>query len=547
MEDYDLIIRQGVIYDGSGTAPFIGDIAVQRDVISAIAPEISRKGRSEIDANGLAVAPGFINMLSWASESLIFDGRSQSDIRQGVTLEVMGEGFSFGPMSEKMKSEFTRRRIGEAIQYAIEWTTLGEYLEFLENRGISTNVASFVGHTTLRIHELGYDNRPPTPTELKRMCELADVAMREGALGLATALIYPPAAYSTTEELIALAHVAARYDGLYISHLRSEGSNLLNAFDEFITIAETAGIRAEIYHMKAIGRENWHKLDAMLERIESARAAGRSISANMYTYPAGATGLTACIPPWAQEGGYEAMTARFTSPEIRQRILAEMQLQADDWENMRLLAGSDENILLIGFRNPNLRHLTGKNLAQAAAERGTSAIETILDLIVEDNSRVDTAYFTISEANLRKQITLPWVSFGSDEISLAPEGEFLTSNPHPRAYGNFARLLARYVRDEQLISLEEAVRRLTTFPASVLKIQHRGALTPGYFADIVIFDPGSIQDHASFDDPHHYATGVHHVFVNGVQVLSAGEHTGAIPGRVVRGPGWQQLAHSRRT
>ena len=539
MSDYNVIIRNGTLYDGLGGSPIAGSVAIRDDTIAAVGDMGAASGAVEIDAGGLAVAPGFINMLSWASEPLIVDGRSQSDIRQGVTLEVMGEGFSFGPLSQAMKDEFTRRMADDSIQYEIEWTTLGEYLDYLEKRGISTNVASFVGHTTVRMNELGFEDRLPTPDELKRMCDLVRQAMQEGALGLATALIYPPAAYSNTDELIALAQAAAEYDGMYISHLRSEGSTFLDAFAEFLNIAKRANTRAEIYHLKAIGQANWHKLDELIRRVESERAQGVSITANMYTYPAGATGLTACLPPWVQAGGREAMIERLTDPPTRQRILTEMQLDSDEWENMRLMAGSADNILLCGFGTEALRELIGKTLAQVAAERGTSPEDTIIDLLIEDNTRIDTVYFTISEDNLRRQIGLPWVSFGSDEKSLAPEGAFLEANPHPRAYGTFARLLGRYVREERLIPLEEAIRRLTAFPAGVLKIAKRGQLAPGYFADVVVFDPDKIQDHATFENPHQYATGVDHVWVNGVQVLRDGEHTGAKPGRVVRGPGWQ--------
>jgi N-acyl-D-amino-acid deacylase len=534
--DYDVVIRGGTIYDGGGGAPYVADLAIAGDSIAAIGSLDDARGRVEIDAAGLAVAPGFINMLSWATESLIEDGRSQSEIRQGVTLEVFGEGWSMGPLSEQMKQEALEQQ-GD-IEYDIEWTTLGEYLDYLVGRGISTNVASFVGATTVRIHALGYEDRAPTAEELDQMRGLVRQAMEEGAVGLGSSLIYPPAFYADTDELIELAKVAAEYDGSYISHMRSEGNRLLEALDELITIARAADIRAEIYHLKAAGRDNWDKLDALIDRVEAARAEGLHITADMYTYTAGATGLGAAMPPWVQEGGHEAWVARLKDPVIRERLIAEMRTPTDEWENLLLAAGSAENVLLVGFKSEALKPLTGKTLAEVAAMRGTAPEETAMDLVVEDDSGVGTVYFIMSEENVVKKIRLPWVSFDSDAESLAPEGVFLASNPHPRAYGCFARLLGRYVREQGVIPLEEAVRRLTSLPASNLKIQRRGSLAPGFFADVVVFDPQTIIDHATFADPHQYATGVLHVFVNGTQVLENGEHTGATPGRVVRGPGW---------
>ena len=536
--EYDLIIRNGTIYDGSGLAPFVADVAINGDSIVAVGLLKEARGRREIDATGLAVAPGFINMLSWAVDSLIVDGRSQSDIRQGVTLEVFGEGWSMGPLNNAMKKE-ARARQGD-IQYDITWTTLAEYLDTLVERGIATNVASFVGATTIRIHEVGYEDRPPTPEELVRMRELVRQAMEEGALGLGSSLIYAPAFYAQTDELIALAKVAAQYDGMYISHMRSEGNRLLEAVDELIAIARAAGIRAEIYHLKAAGRSNWEKMDNVFKKVEAARSEGLPITADMYTYTAGATGLDASMPPWVQEGGHRAWVARLKDPAIRARVKKEMSEPSDEWENLFLAAGSPENILLVGFKNDGLKSLTGKTLAEVAAMRGTSPEETAMDLVIEDDSRVGTIYFLMSEENLRKQIRRPWVSFGSDAGSLVPAGVFLQSNPHPRAYGNFARLLGKYVRDEKVIPLAEALRRLTSLPAANLKIRRRGRLAPGYFADVVVFDPARIRDHATFEEPHQYSTGVVHVFVNGTQVLQNGEHTGETPGRVVHGPGWKQ-------
>lgn len=534
-ETYDLILRNGTVYDGSGGPPLRADVAVRGDRIAAVGTLNHARARIELDVSGLAVAPGFINMLSWATESLIHDGRSMSDIKQGVTLEVFGEGWSMGPLNEAMKQE-QRQRMGER-PYEIAWTTLGEYLEFLERKGVTPNVASFVGATTIRIHEIGYENRPPTPEELDRMRALVRQAMEEGALGVGSSLIYAPAFYAKTEELIELCKVAAQYDGMYISHMRSEGPRLLEAIDELIRIAREASIRAEIYHLKAAGRSNWGKLDAAIARIEAARAAGLHVTADMYTYIAGATGLNATMPPWVQEGGHDAWVRRLRDPRIRARVKREMLTPTTAWENFFVEAGPDR-ILLVGFRNKTLREkYLAKTLAEVARMRGEHPADTAMNLVIEDDSRVDAVYFLMTEENVRKQIQLPWVSFGSDAGSVAAEGPVLNAHLHPRAYGNFARLLGKYVRDEKLISLEEAIRRLTSLPAGNLKIADRGLLKPGYFADIAVFDPAQIQDHATFENPHQYATGMVHVFVNGTQVLRNGEHTGATPGRFVRGPG----------
>ncbi len=523
---FDVIIRNGTVYDGSGSPPIEADVAVNADTIAAIGRLENVGARSEIDARGMAVVPGFINMLSWANTSLIEDGRSQSDVRQGVTLEIFGEGTSMGPLNNSMKKDL--RESQSDIRYDVTWTTLGEYLDDLVGRGVSTNVASFVGATTVRIHELGYEDRAPTSAELDRMRALVRQAMEEGALGLGTSLIYVPASFSTTEELIELAKVAAEYDGLYISHMRSEGGRLLEAVEEVLQIARRAGIRAEIYHLKASGRDNWHKMDSVITVVEQARANGIEITADMYTYPASSTGLTVAIPSWAQEGGHEALVERLNDPATRSKIRAELDMRPAD------------KTLLVSFRSDRLKPLIGKTLAEAAELRGMAPADVLLDLIVEDDSRVGVVYFMMSEENLRKQIRLPWVSFGSDGGSMSAEGVFLKNNTHPRAYGNFARLLRKYVREEQLISLEEAIRRLTSLPASNLKIDRRGRLAPGYFADVVVFDPDRVQDHATFEEPHQYATGVVHVLVNGTPVIKDGEHTGATPGTVVHGPGWKR-------
>src|SRR5919202_2349645 len=540
METYDVVIRRGTIFDGSGSAPFTGDLAIRGDRIVALAPALSdARGTIEVDAAGMAVAPGFINMLSWSTESLIEDGRSQSDIRQGVTLEIFGEGRSMGPLNQAMKDETLERQAD--IRCPIAWTTLGEYLDHLVARGVSCNVASFVGATTVRVHEVGYADRPPTSDELERMCELVREAMEQGALGVGSSLIYPPAFYAQTDELVALMKVAAEYGGVYISHLRSEANHLLEAIDELIAIARESGAPAEIYHLKASGAGNWSKLDSALERIEAARAEGLRITADMYTYTAGSTGLGATMPPWVQEGGHRAWVERLKDPATRARIKHEMNTPTDAWENMFLLAGSPDRILLVGFKSDALKPLTGRTVAEVAAQRRASPEDTIMDLVIEDDSRVNAVYFMMSEDNVRRQIRLPWVSFGSDAASLAPEGIFLRSSTHPRAYGNVARLLGHYVREEHLIPLEEAVRRLAALPAQKLRLDRRGRLASGYFADVVVFDPAAVRDTATYAQPHQYAEGDDDVFVNGVQVLRAGEHTGARPGRVIRGSGRAHL------
>ncbi|HEX2723287.1 MAG TPA: amidohydrolase family protein, partial [Gemmatimonadaceae bacterium] len=464
---HDVIIRGGTVYDGSGSPGQITDVAVDGDRVTVVGNLSGAKGRQEIEARGLAVTPGFINMLSWATETLIEDGRGMSDIMQGVTLEVMGEGESMGPLSPAMKKEAVEQ-MGD-IKYDIEWTTLGEYLEYLVRRGISPNVASFVGATTVRIHELGYADRAPTTEELARMQALVRQAMEEGALGVGTSLIYAPAFYAKTDELIALARAASPYGGSYISHMRSEGARLLESIDELLRIAREGGVGAEIYHLKAAGKPNWGKLPAVIAKIDSARAAGLDVRADMYTYTAGATGLDASMPPWVQEGGYKEWAKRLQDPAIRARVAAEMRQPTDKWENFFAAVESPEKIILVGFKADSLKPLTGKTLAEVARVRGKSAEETAMDLVIQDGSRVGTVYFLMSEENVRRQIAIPWVSFGSDGGAPAPEGVFLKSSTHPRAYGNFARLIARYVRDEKIIPMEEAVRRLTAMPAKNLK------------------------------------------------------------------------------
>jgi N-acyl-D-amino-acid deacylase len=545
---YDVLISGGTVYDGSGSAPFVGDVAIDGDRVVALGDLAGATAESVVEASGLAVSPGFVNMLSWSTESLIVDGRSQGELRQGVTLEVFGEGASRGPMNDGMKEEWLEtfvafvgseepaaELLGGTLQ--VPWTTLGEYLEFLENKGVSTNVASFLGATTTRIHELGYEDRPPNEEELERMRQLVHTAMREGAMGIGSSLIYAPAFYAQTDELVEISSVAAEYGGMYISHMRSEGNQLLEAVEELIGISRDAGLPAEIYHLKAAGEANWGKLDQVIEMVEAARSEGLRITADMYNYTAGSTGLDAAMPPWVQEGGYDAWAERLGDPGVRVRVAAEMVAQQDDWENL-MQGATSEGTLLVGFKNPDLRDYIGRTLAEVSEERGTSAQETAMDLVVEDGSRVQVVYFLMSEENVKKQIALPWMSFDSDASSMAPEPPFTDQGTHPRAYGNFARLLGKYVREEGVIPLEDAIHKLTSLPTTNLGITDRGLLAEGYYADVVVFDPTTIIDHATFEDPHQYSTGVVHVFVNGGQVLRDGEHTDETPGRVVRGPGW---------
>ena len=533
--DYDLILRGGTVYDGLGGDGVIADVAIDADRIVEVGDLSAMSGRSEMDVTGRSVAPGFVNMLSWSTTSLLVDGRSQGELRQGVTLQVFGEGNSMGPWNPEQIAEFERRREWD---YEVDWVTLGEYLESLEQRGVATNVASFIGATTVRVHEVGYEDRPPSDEELDRMTELVRESMREGAMGVGSSLIYAPAFYAETDELVALTAAAAEFGGRYISHMRSEGGQLLEAVDEVLTIARASGAGAEIYHLKASGSDNWSKMDEVISRVEAARAEGLDITADMYTYTAGSTGLNAIMPPWVQEGGHDAWVARLRDPAIRGRVEAEIVSKPDDWENLYYDSGGPENVLLVGFRNPALRGYVGKTLAEVASERGTSPEATAIDLVIEDDSRVDTVFFMMSEENVQRQIALPWVSFGSDAASMSAEGVFLESSTHPRAYGNFARLLGKYVRDEGVIPLGEAIRRLTSLPAGNLDLRCRGQLSPGFFADVVVFDAAEIQDHATFAEPHQYSTGVEHVWVNGGQVLENGEPTGSLTGRVVRGPGW---------
>lgn len=538
-----LLIRNATIYDGSGGEPFRGDIAVSGGRIAAAGKLHAMTADQTVDAQGLAVAPGFINVLSHAYESMIHDGRAVSDIKQGITLEILGEGESYGPLSAQMRAEMQKRQ--SDIRYEVTWTTLGEYLDFLVKKGVSPNVASFVGAATVRANVLGLVDKDPTPEQLAQMQDLVRAAMREGALGVGSALVYTPGTYANTEELIALARTAGEFGGGYISHIRNESDQLLEAIDEMVVITREAKVHGEIHHLKAAGRKNWTKMRAAIEKIEAARAAGLPLTANMYSYNASATGLNATMPPWVQEGGIDAWVERLKQPEIRKRVIAEMRAPNTAWENSLANVSSPEGIVLMSFKTSKLKPLTGKTLAQVAKLRGTSPEDTIVDLVIEDHNDVLAAYFDMSEDNVRLGLSQPWVSLETDEAAHAPEGVFLERSAHPRAYGSFARFLGKYVRDERVATLPDAIRRLTRLPAQNWKLRDRGCLDPGCHADLVIFDPAKISDPATFARSAVFATGVVHVFVNGVQVLKNGEHTGARAGQVVRGPGWQAPVPTR--
>jgi N-acyl-D-amino-acid deacylase len=535
-KNVDLLIRNGVIYDGRGGAPVRGDVAVREGRVVATGTLRDYAAKSEVDAKGLAVAPGFINTLSWSVESLIQDGRGMSEIKQGVTTEIFGEGTSMGPVNDRVKEEMIKTQ-GD-IRYDVTWKTLGEYLDFLVKKGVSPNVASFVGATTVREIVLGFDDVAPTPAQLTQMQDVVRQAMREGALGVGTSLIYAPASYAKTDELIALSKAASEFGGGYISHMRSEGDRFLEALDELIRISREAKVHAQAYHLKAAGQKNWPKMQQAIAKIEAARKEGLPITADMYAYTAGATGLDAAMPTWVQQGGIDGWVAQLKKPDVRKKVIAEMRDPNAEWESLLLAAGSPDRVLLIGFKTEKLKPLTGKTLAEVAKMRGVSPEDAAIDLVIEDHTRVGTAYFLMSEENVKLGLSQPWVNIGSDAEASAPEGPFLLSNPHPRAYGTFARFLGRYVRDQKVTTLQDAIRRLTRLPAESFKLKNRGCLDQGCYADIAIFDPAKINDLATFDKPHQYAVGMVHVFVNGTQVLRDGEHTGAKPGQVVRGPGW---------
>jgi len=525
-----------MIYDGNGREPYKADIGINADTIAFIGDLSNAAGKTETDAKGKAVAPGFINMLSQSDVALLHDGNSQGDIRQGVTLEVMGEGGSMGPINPRMKQEMQTAQ-GD-IKFDVYWNTLGEYLTGLEKKGVSCNVASFVGAAQIRDYIIGEDNLAPTPAELDSMKAQVDKAMQEGAMGVSTSLIYPPGFFAKTDELVALSKEASKYHGMYISHMRSEGNNLLEALDELLTISKQANIPAEIFHLKAGGKDNWYKMDSLIKKVEDANKQGLHITADMYTYLAGATGLTASFPPTLQDGGFGKLWQRLHDPAIRKEMAKAMNTSSKEWENLYYDAGSPDKVLLLGFKQDSLKKFTGKTLAEVAKIRGTSPEETAMNLIVQDSTRIEVVYFMMSEDNVKKQVALPWVSFGSDEASYTSDDSvYLKSNAHPRAYGNFVRVLGQYVRDDKVLTLRQAIYKLAKLPATNLKLQKRGELKVGNYADIVVFDPATVKDHATYEKPHQYATGVTDVFVNGTQVLKAGEHTGAKPGRFIKGPG----------
>jgi N-acyl-D-amino-acid deacylase len=531
---YDVVIRGGTIYDGSGSAPFVGDVAIRAERIAYVGPQAPGRSAEEFSARGKAVAPGFVNMLAHPEESLLQDGRALSDLRQGVTLEVLGED-SMGPLSADMK-RLGRERQAD-IKYDIDWTTLGEYLTRLEKRGIAPNVASYVGAGTVRTYVLGERDVQPSTEQLAAMRVLVHQALEEGAIGITTALIYSPNGYAKTPELIALAQESARCGGIYSVHMRSEGNRLLEAVQETVDIARASGAPAEIYHLKQAGKRNWDKLDALIKAVEAARASGVRITADMYVYTAGATGLDAAMPPWVQDGGLEAWIAHMKDPATRARLIADMRNPASDWENLMLAAGPD-GMLLLAFKNPALKALTGKTLAAVAKARGVSAQDAAIDLVIEDGSRVGVAYFLMSDDNIRREVALPWVSFDSDADAPAPEGVFLKSSRHPRTYGNFARVLAHYVREQKVLTLPQAIHKLAALPAATLSLSERGLLRQGFFADVVVFDPAKVQDHSTYQRPQQLATGVGDVWINGVRALRHEVATGAASGRAVRGRAW---------
>jgi len=537
-QHYDVIIRNGMVYDGNGGEPYKADVGINADTIAFIGDLSGASAKTETDAKGMAVAPGFVNMLCQSDVAFLHDGLSQGDIRQGVTLEVMGEGVSMGPLNARMKKEMQTDQ-GD-VKFDVYWNSFGEYLTGLEKRGVSCNVASFVGAAQVRDYVVGEDNRAPAPAELDSMKALVDKAMEEGAMGVSTSLIYPPGFFAKTDELVALCKEASKYHGMYISHMRSEGNKLTEALDELLTIAKQANIPAEIFHLKAAGKDNWAKMDTVIQRVEAAQKQGLHITADMYTYLAGATGLTSAFPPTLQDGGFGKLWQRLQDPAVRKEMAKAMNTSSKDWENLYVAAGSPEKVLLLGFKQDSLKKFTGKTLAEVAKIRGTSPEETAMDLIVQDSTRIGVAYFLMGEDNVKKQVALPWVSFGSDEGSYASDDTaVLKSSAHPRAYGNFVRVLGHYSRDEKALSLQQAIYKLAKLPVTNLKVQKRGELKVGNYADVVVFNPATITDHATYDKPHQYATGMLDVFVNGVQVLKNGEHTGAKPGKFIKGPGYK--------
>lgn len=532
---FDLILRGGTVYDGSGGEPIAGDIGVRGDTIERVGDLRDARSGAVIDAAGMAVAPGFINMLSHSYLTMLHDGRSLSELKQGVTTQVFGEGSSMGPLNDGLRHRLTEQ--DPALNYSVEWRSLAEYLTFAEKKGVSQNVASYIGATTLRTYVAGHENRPLTRGELDIVCGLIREEMEAGALGIGSSLIYPPAFFATTDELIEMCAATAPYHGKYISHMRNEGLELLDGIDELVRIGREASVPAEIYHLKASGRDAWPLMQRAIEAVESARADGLAVTADMYTYTAGATGLSNCIPPWYHEGGQERLFERLADPAVRSEIRTTIETQRHGWENLYQDAAGAENILILQTRDPGLRRYQGKTLAQAAAMDGTDPLDAMMDLVMRDRSRVGTAYFMMAEENVRLGLSQPWVSLGSDAGSMAAEGVFLSRSTHPRAYGNFARLLGKYVREEKVLALPDAIRRMTRLPADNLGLDRRGRIEEGFFADLIVFDPATVADHATYENPHRYASGVRDVIVNGTVTLRDGEFAGTFAGRAVYGPG----------
>jgi N-acyl-D-amino-acid deacylase len=534
---FDLILRNGNVYDGSGGPPFVADVAVSGDRIARVGGLDGAHAATEIDAAGMAVAPGFVNMLSHSYASMLQDGRSLAELKQGVTLQIFGEGFSMGPQTPAMRESARKAGAEAAIPYDVDWWSLADYLSYAERKGIAQNVASYIGATTLRVYAVGQDDRPATDAEMDVMRGLVRDEMSAGALGIGASLMYPPAFYASTEELIELCRASAPFQGKYIAHMRDEGDRLLEAVDEHLRIGREGGVPAEIWHLKASGVENWDKLDRVIETVEAARAGGEPVSADMYTYTAGGTGLASIIPPWFHDGGPRKLLERLDDPVARADMRTAIETSRDGWENLYAQAAGPENLLIVGVRKDEHSRYRGMNLRAIGEAMGLHPIDAALELIRRDRSRVETVYFMMTEDNVRRQIALPWVAFGSDASSMAAEGAFLRNSAHPRAYGNFARLLGHYVRDERVVPLEEAIRRLTRFPCENLGLAGRGRIEPGCFADVVVFDPATIADRSTYQEPHRYAVGVRDVVVNGAVTLRDGEFAGSLAGRAIYGPG----------
>jgi len=525
-EQYDLVIKNGTIIDGSGGESFVSDIAIKNGKIHRIENNISGTNSSEIDASGQIVAPGFIDILSWASGPIVYDGEVQSVVCQGITTAIFGEGWSMGPVNETVREEM--RSMWKEYNIPYDWKTLADYLKFVEKQGTSVNIASFVGATTVRLYVIGNEDRLATPEEMKQMKELVRIEMEAGALGVASSLVYTPAFYADTEELIELSKTAAEYGGIYISHILGEGADLIEAMEELITITEKAKIPAEIYHLKAAGKENWNKLDDAIALIEEARKRGLDITADIYPYTAGATGLDAMLPPWSKEGGTPALIKRLKQKSTREKIKKEILTSTSGWENFYWMAGGGEGIL-VSYLAKN-KEFQGKSIADIADILKKDEIDTIFDLLIEEDGFGGGIFFLMSEENVTKKMQLPWVSFCTDEDAYKLTGLMSNRNPHPRAYGTFPRILGKYVREESALTLEEAIRKMSALPAEKLGLKDRGRIEKDLAADIVIFDPETVIDKATYNEPHQFPEGINYVIVNGKIVVKDGIHTGAKPG-----------------